>query len=448
MSMLNSRGTPKFIGLDSAVKDGFLKSDLVYSIIKKKAATGARAPFNVYSIRSLKAYKDYHEYLTQKDINLKELENLKQNAIEPKKHYLNDKFLNPNDELSGTEYTEALLTYLNLTGNTFEQAIRKSKRGEILELHPMPPQYVRVKTDGKYPVKATGYTLQFDHEMPFEKEEVIHTKYFNPLFNQNGSHLLGISPIQVAWDLITADDEGYKAMAEQRMNRGARKIIAIENDKIRDYGEGKQMMQGLTDVFNNRAHVDFKDKLMPIWGKASMLDVGLTAKDMEILQSGQVTFDRLSNIFMVPVEWFNSDKQSKYNNLEQYNKQAILTGVIPDLNKIRDSRNRWARKYGVISSGEAIEADYTVFTELEIDKKTVWEWVKEAPFTPNEKRVFLGENASKGEGMDTVFINKNMIPVDMAGKVNILNSTNDDNTNSEGQENEGGNNEGFGGEES
>ena len=195
-----------------------------------------------------------------------------------------------------------------------------------------------------------------------------------------------------------------------KKNRGAKKIASIQNDKINDYAEGLEMMTALKDEFNKR-NADFKDKVMPIWGDVKVSDVGLNAADLAALQASQMTFDRLCNVFSVPVEWFNTDKQSKYDNLSQFNKQAILNGVLPDMNRLRDSRNNWARSNKIIKPNEIIDYDVSVFSELEVDKKAMWDWLKDAPFTENEKRVFLGESALSEGAMDQVLVNRNKISI-------------------------------------
>ncbi|MBO9592745.1 MAG: phage portal protein [Niabella sp.] len=414
-TMLNNLAIADFDNATKAV-EMFRDSDIIYSIVSKKAQTGARAPFGVYRIKSNGALKKYIEYQHQKDLNRGMLLELKESAIEPIGHYLNEKYQHPNPDQSASEYTELLITYLNLTGDAFEQAIRKNKRGDILQFFAMPADLVQIKTDGNYPIVETGYRLPFVRDIDFTRDEVIHSKYANPRWSQDGQHLYGLSPIQAGFNLINGDNEGWDAMWQMKKNRGSRKVAGIKNDKISNYLEGKEMMEGLKGEFSNRDR-EFRDRVMPIWGEISIHDVGISAKDMEIMETAQLTFERICNLFHVPVEWFNTTKESKYSNLEQYNKQAIINGVMPDLNRLRDSRNAWARSTNVIRDNEMIDYDQSVFSELEVDRKSMMEWLKDSPFSPNEARVFMGENPIKNENMDQVYISRNKVSID---KVNDL----------------------------
>lgn len=389
----------------------FKKSDIVYSIVTKKAKAGSRAPFGVYRIKSNKRLREYKENVGK--VDLSDLIVLKNEAIEViENHLLTDKFNNPNPNQSGSEYTEVCLTYLNLTGNVFENVVRKGldNAGEVLQMYAMPTDRVQIKTDGRYPINPTGYKLLFTLDIDFEDNAVVHSKYANPLWSTDGAHLYGLSPLSAAWNLIEGDNEGWDAVWQMKKNRGAKKIASIQNDKINDYAEGLEMMTALKDEFNKR-NADFKDKVMPIWGDVKVSDVGLNAEDLAALQTSQMTFDRLCNVFSVPVEWFNTDKQSKYDNLSQFNKQAIINGVLPDMDKLRDSRNNWARRNKIIKPNEIIDYDVSVFSELEVDKKKMWDWLKDAPFTENEKRVFLGEAALPDEAMNQVLVNRNKISI-------------------------------------
>lgn len=392
----------------------FKKSDIVYSIVTKKAKAGSRAPFGVYRIKSNKRLREYKENVGK--VDLSDLIVLKNEAIEViENHLLTDKFNNPNPNQSGSEYTEICLTYLNLTGNVFENVVRKGSdnSGEVLQMYAMPTDRVQIKTDGRYPINPTGYKLLFTIDIDFEDNAVVHSKYANPLWSTDGAHLYGLSPLSAAWNLIEGDNEGWDAVWQMKRNRGAKKIASIQNDKISDYAEGLEMMTALKDEFNKR-NADFKDKVMPIWGDVKVSDVGLNAEDLAALQTSQMTFDRLCNVFSVPVEWFNTDKQSKYDNLSQFNKQAIINGVLPDMDKLKDSRNNWARRNKIIKPNEIIDYDVSVFSELEVDKKIMWDWLRDAPFTENEKRVFLGEAAFPDAAMDQVLVNRNKISINEA----------------------------------
>lgn len=437
-TLWNNTPIANYANFGDTFSNAFLSSDLVYSIITKKAQAGSRAPFGVYKVKSISSAKKYKEYLSQKNIRKDVLLQLKEDAITPTGHYLNEKYASPNNNTSASEYTEILLMLLNLTGNVFEYAFKEDNSKEILQFHWLPSDLTQIKSDGMFPHGISGYQILMGDVKSFAPSEIIHTKYANIRWDISGSHLYGLSPVQAAWNLIQGDTESNKSQAETLKNRGARRLVSVQSNKIQNYAEGKAVMDGMREEFREQ-NIKHRDTILPVFADLKVFDVGLSAKDMELLAQWQPTFDRLCNVWHVPVEWFNSTKQSKYNNLEQYNKQAIINGVLPDLVKIRDSRNRWARANNIIKESEIIDFDPSVFNELEVDKHQMMNWLKDAPYTENEKRVFLGDNPILIEGMDMVYINRNKVGVNQMQ--NILNSNN----NGQGQEaNTGGNQVGEG----
>lgn len=397
-----------------AITDAYMQSDIVYSIVSKKAQAGARAPFGVYKMKSNKAVKVYKEYQQQKNINLNKLMELKNEAIEPISHPLNEKYANPNPDMSASELTEILLTYLNLTGNTYEYAMRQNGTKYIVGMYAMPAHLMEIKGNGRFPMGVSGYQLNMGVIQSFDRSEIVHTKYANPNWTIDGQELYGLSPIATGWNLIKGDNEGWDALQQMKENRGPRVLAGVESDAIKDYAQAKPVMDALKLEFNERVKEN-RDSFSAIFGKLSVHKVGISAEDMEILATSQLTFDRICNLFKVPVEWFNSDKQSKYNNLEQFNKQAIINGVLPDLMRLRDSRNRWARQNQFIKDSEIIDYDPQVFTELEVDRETLWKWLKDCYlYTGDEKRVMLGDSATMEPEMQEKYISKNLITLKQA----------------------------------
>lgn len=398
-----------FDNLSQAVYDAYCKSDLIYSIVNRKAKAGARTTFGVYKIKSLKAKKEYDEYRVRKDARLDKMLELKEAAIEPTGHYLNDKFQDPNGDTSQSEYLENLLTYLNVTGNCYEYLIKNGL--SVLQMHSLAADRMEILPDNLFPMGAKGYKLNLGTPKDLELEEIIHAKYVNPRATIDGKQLYGMSPIMVLWNLLQGDEEGNDMIAEVRKHRGPRKLVGIENDKITDYLQGEKMSQGLKSAFNERSR-DHKDRTMAVWGKITTHDMTFSGDASEMAASSTNFFQRACGVFSVPHQWVISlQNEAKFSNFEQYAKQALINGVFPDLNKIRDARNRKFRKLGQIKDSQAIDYDESVYSELEVDKAEMMKWLDKAPYSPDEQRVFLGDKATNKPGMDEYLAPRNKVPV-------------------------------------
>ena len=158
--------------------------------------------------------------------------------------------------------------------------------------------------------------------------------------------------------------------------------------------------------------------MMPIWGRIQVENVGLSANDLDMSASSMNFFQKSCNVFNVPWQWFSTTNESKYSNLEIYNKQAILNGVLPDLNKIRDARNRKYRQLKILGQGQLIDYDISVFSELNVDRSTMWSYLKDVPLKENDKLKEMGYDGYDQPELNQVLVNRNRIPITNINDIN------------------------------
>jgi len=161
---------------------------------------------------------------------------------------LNEKFAEPNNEMSGSEFTESLLVYLNLNGNCYQKDVVKSNR--VIDMRSLPADLMEIITDGQPLPGVSSYRMLLGVLQHFTVEEIIHAKYNNPRWTSDGKHLYGMSPIEVLWNLIQADEEGNDALAEVRKNRGPRLVMGVDTPAVKDESTALDLMNGLKNEFN------------------------------------------------------------------------------------------------------------------------------------------------------------------------------------------------------
>jgi HK97 family phage portal protein len=129
--------------------------------------------------------------------------------------------LNRFDLWDGTEL------FLELTGNAFWY-IYKDKMGVPQELWPLPPQYMKVV--GSREKIVAGYVYQRAVEkIPFDNEEIIHFKFFNP----SGS-LYGVGPLSAVMDSYI-DDKNIRNFESNLMkNQGRPEAVLQAKEAISD----------------------------------------------------------------------------------------------------------------------------------------------------------------------------------------------------------------------
>jgi len=132
-----------------------------------------------------------------------------------------------NPLISRFDLWEGTQLFLELTGNAFWYVF-KNNLGVPQELWPLPPQYMRVV--GSREKIVAGYVYQRAVEkIPFENEEIIHFKFFNP----SGS-LYGVGPLSAVMDSYI-DDKNIRAFESNLMkNQGRPEAVLQAKEAISD----------------------------------------------------------------------------------------------------------------------------------------------------------------------------------------------------------------------
>ena len=187
------------------VNDSYIGNDIVYSIVSLITQKAKIAPWGVYKVKDKNKAKQYTAKMQQPgNISLKELRELKEEAFEL---YEGDARLNellkfPNGDDTWSDLIEQWVGYKKICGNSFVYAKMVGdvsvNRGKPMELYVLPAQYMAIKVDTEvFPPKRVAYQLYYGQYIPFNTEEILHDKYFNPEWTATGGQLYGLSPLQI-----------------------------------------------------------------------------------------------------------------------------------------------------------------------------------------------------------------------------------------------------------
>lgn len=416
------------------LEEGYAKNVNIYSVIKTISQKASLAPWAIYRVKDRKAYSKLKSVQKAQQSNytvhgaIRE-KVLKEQALEPyESHYLNDIINNPNPQQGQSEYLENILGYKLATGDLYEYA-EFSKRGkDIVNFWVLPSDKVTILTDdyGTFPMRERGYQLNVGGKIiNLSPNEVLHSKYWNPHFNGDGNHLYGFSPLESLWLTTLQDNNAREAAIEQLKNRGVRGIFTIESDKIQEYGQFAEVKGSLHTEWQQDSK-NYKDKIMPMFGKGQWHNVGLSIKDLAILETSKLTANDIYNAYGVSNVLFNNSESSTYDNFKQAKKELITRCVLPLLYNLRDARNKKLVPNGDWNKSDekiVIDFDQTIFTELFDD---VWEMAKDmrtvGAYTDNEIRIATNYEMINNPLMDEVWKRSGDIPMSL-----INNNNNTDN---------------------
>lgn len=411
------------VSKQNTITHAWNKNATVYAIVRKIAKTCAYAPWGPYRVKDEQEYKRYKALSAQQHTakSLGALQIARVKSLEPvQNNKLNDLYNNPNPLMSGSEYTEALITYKLLTGDAYEWGRLMDigvNRGKPGEFWPLPAQYMQIYTNGRFPAAISKYMLFGGGEpKEFTPEEVLHTKYFNPNYSITGAHLYGFSPLQAAWLTVQEDNDAKDAGIEVLQNRGPRKLITVKNDAIQTAAQAKEQAGRLKERWREEM-LQSRGGIVLMPGEGAAVDVGLSINDLKILEISNYTQDDLCNVYGVWSGLFNSQSNQKYDNVGQFRKDFIINTILPELNALREARNYKLRTdWGYKGSGIVVDYDPTVYIELQSDMKALAEWLEIAWwFSPNKKLIYMNETPEDNPAMDRVYIPSNYVPIDEVG---------------------------------
>jgi HK97 family phage portal protein len=141
------------------------------------------------------------------------------------------------------------------------------------------------------------------------------------------------------------------------------------------------------------------------------LDFGLSSVDMQLIESQNITLERLCRVFGVPVVLFSPDHMAD-NNYQNALRDLVSNTIVPAISSLRDELNRWlVSRNGNGSGDEFVDFDIQALPELQRDiEKLVAGLVNANWLTMDEKRIACGYEPKGGE-FDVAYVNSGIVPL-------------------------------------
>ena len=383
----------------SFVNDGYAGNDIVYSIIKLITDKAKLAPFGVYKVIDEKAARKYKALMSQPDKieNFKKLETLHKKAFElyTGDSRLNDLLAYPNEDDAFSDLVEQWCGFKLITGNAFiySKTIEAgANMGKPFALYALPSQYTAVIANTEvFPAVAVGYQLQYGPIFQFSRKEILHDKYFNPLWTATGNQLYGQSPLMAAAKTLTRSNEAKTAAVASFQNGGPAGVLFM-NDENFDPISGQQQAQALKRAISEKGGAANYNSIAVSGYKVDWKQIGLSPVELNIIESEKWDMKALCNIYGVPSQLLNDADNKSYNNQLEGEKALTLRCAIPLLNSIRDNINRKLQSdWGYKGQNVYVDYDASIYAELEANKKEQVDWLNTAWWiAPKQKMDLMG----------------------------------------------------------
>lgn len=382
--------------------------DDIYSITRLIAKTAASVPLIVYRVKNQKAFNKYNAAVKSYDSSPQafvRLKQLKEQALEevPETDPLQSLLNSPNPLYTKTEFLEGFYTMRLICGNSYVYTPRLEfgvNAGATTEMWLMPTQYTNPVITQTFPKEITGYQLRLFGIVDVPKEDVMHSRYFNPQFTIMGDELIGLSPLQALHRNIQRSKSENDFMVAGFQNAGAQGVLTfegMEDSSVETLGKMKSDYYGeSTDTINARK---------VLWNnyKTTFTQIGLGPVDMQVIDSMKATFKKFCNAYSVSDRLFNNDATGSEISDKGARRGLYINAALPEVCAYRDMIN--ASLSPSFGAGYHVDYDITEITELQADMKmladslaAMW-WI-----SPNEKREVQNFAADPDPNMDKILI--------------------------------------------
>ena len=397
---------------DSYISKGYQKNPTVYSIINLITKCAIAVPINVYEKSNPVALNQYKS-LTSGTVDSESLiksQIIKKDALTLTEGTDLEVLLNrPNPAQSYATWMTEIIAFGKLTGNRFIYGIGPDSRDKKIfnELYALPSHLIEIKSNGIFE-PVSEYVMSY-HTTSFniEADDILHIADFNPDYDGNGSHLYGQSPLLAGMRTLTTNNEALETALKYLQNQSARGILTSDDESLTP-----TQAQQLKDAFRRNYQGSYNaGDIIITPKKLSWTNFGLSAGDLQLLETYNATIKDLCNIYSIPVQLLNNTESSTYNNMKEAKKALYVNAVIPELVKVRDELNRWlAPTYG---ENLYIDFDFNSIPELQQEQEKIVDQLSKSYWlTLNEKRQAMGYGVSENTLLDDYFVPSALIPLD------------------------------------
>lgn len=364
---------------DRAIYQGYSKVLAIFALINKDAAKFAMVPRYVYDLQANETdtrgrrvklsgsrYRDLLKLLRKPNPYQTQSEFLEAVKIMYQSNGESFVWLNRGD-------TRAVVKdeFGNFAVNEYGQIELRERTDDevamlpVLEMYVLPSAFVGIIPDPNNVFGVSGYWFETGDgsRKVIRKVDIIHWKRYNPMFDYtDGSHLRGLSPIEVG----SCDVQEYKEIAKSSMrmhkNDGAKGILVNKTLAWDDLSEDAKT--AIKDTVDNKLNSnDVKGAIATMGGDWDYKNIGTKSVDLDTLQAKKLKWQELCFLFDVPFNFF--DQNAKYSNAQEWQKSWVYNSVIPACQRFDEKLSEAIMKAFGLEDRAEICSDYMSLPELQ-----------------------------------------------------------------------------------
>lgn len=400
-----------FVGIQdnrkSYIANGYDVNDSIYAIVNLITDKVRIPDWDVYQIEDEEAFKTYEGIMRKKDLTIEDIklaQKYKKKSLKPVYvDRLSELMKYPNDYETMQDLVANSTGYKLIVGGRAiwgELLNMGANEGKPYALHNLPYDQLSIIANiNAFPIQEEAYQLDALLLPPFPKQQVLHDKYQNYDWDVNGSHLYGMSPLKAALRRLSRSNSAVKASASMLENQGVKGVLYMDDPRVLSSGVDAMETAKQVNAVKAKLVGEGEWRGSENWGrigvsgyKLGWQEIGLTAVDLDIIDSEKWDLKRFAAVYGVPAQLVGDSETSTYNNVREAEKALTTRCAIPQLVSFRNHLNRKLQTdWGYAGQPLFVDFDQTCFTELQEDIKEKSTWVNTLKgLSPNEQRDLLG----------------------------------------------------------
>lgn len=364
------------------VEDGYSRNVDVYSIVRKITDVSKAIPWIVERKKSDGTWKE---------INDTSIHELMDSPNSSKGYTWND-------------IEEQLLTYLLVTGNSYLVGNTQINSSLIEELDVLPSQAISIlNKNSSFFMPELLYQFSYGSSSRiYTKDEIKHIKYFNPNL-QNYDY--GLSPIQVAMNVVSVGNERWIADASILGNKG---ISGLVSDASNNPMTADEADTANNELINRMGGARKFGQVLVTNKDLKYIPIGLSPADMQLLEKGVVTTRTLCNVLGLDSSLFNDPANKTYNNRKEAEKAMYTNCIMPLSDKLAETLTSFLCKNHFPFQQVRMRQDLSKIESLQENLKEKAEILQnfkiKGIYTANEVREEMNKPKALDENADKLII--------------------------------------------
>jgi HK97 family phage portal protein len=243
----------------------------------------------------------------------------------------------PNANQFEIDFRQELDETLLSTGNAFIRSIG-IVGNNVAELTVLPTDKVDIVINSINEVIYYVYNQNDKAKVRIELEDMLHIKTTNIVHTNDEAAFYGFSPLEAAFNLVVSSNEIFEAEAAIFKNKGIVGLLTNETE-VPILNKERQRLQ--TEFNEEIGGADRFNQVHITSSKLKYIQMGMSPTDLKLLEGIINKLRLLCSVYGLNSVLFNDQANSKFDNMAEASRMAMINSYLPLGKKIDRSLSRF-----------------------------------------------------------------------------------------------------------